>query len=233
MKDTLSDPPRCIRSRGLRVPRHPDTMTGRIRAALRAETYERKECQAVQPVVQKGDRVLELGGGIGYVSTLMAKRCQAGRVVSYEANPALIPHIRRMHAANGADQVELRHAILSPAESPPVPFHLRRNILASSLGGPLDGVLQTVPVTCHAVAAVLAEVQHDVLVCDIEGGEADLLPAGDWSRLRAAVIELHPQWIGGHGVQAVFDAMQRSGLTYYPPRLRGQGRDLPQDLVTR
>jgi hypothetical protein len=55
-----------------------------------------------------------------------------------------------------------------------------------------------------------------VLVCDIEGAEAELLPAGDWSGLRAAVVELHPQWIGQAGVQAVFDAMQRAGLTYFP-----------------
>jgi len=31
-----------------------------------------------------------------------------------------------------------------------------------------------------------------------------------------AVVELHPQWIGQSGVQAVFDAMHKAGLTYFP-----------------
>ena len=36
------------------------------------------------------------------------------------------------------------------------------------------------------------------------------------SSLRVAIIELHPQWIGQSGVQAVFDAMSKAGLTYFP-----------------
>ncbi len=30
------------------------------------------------------------------------------------------------------------------------------------------------------------------------------------------MVELHPQWIGQAGVQAVFDAFHKAGLTYYP-----------------
>lgn len=59
-------------SRGLRIPKHPQITIGRIRGALRDGTYERKECDAVTRVVRPGDRVLELGGGIGYVSALLA-----------------------------------------------------------------------------------------------------------------------------------------------------------------
>ena len=69
---------------------------------------------------------------------------------------------------------------------------------------------------------MLEEVRPEVLICDIEGGEAELLPAGDWSSLRAAVIELHPQWIGQSGVQAVFDAMQGAGLSYFPRASHGK-----------
>ena len=213
-----------IRSRGMRVPRHPGITTGRIRAALRAETFERKECEAVMRVVQKGDRVLELGGGIGYVSTLIATQRQARRLVSYEANPALIPHIRRMHATNDAERIELRNALLTPEGGAPLPFYLRKNILSSSLDGTVDpgAITGTVEVARQAIGPVLEEVRPEVLICDIEGGEAELLPAGDWSSLRAAVIELHPQWIGQSGVQAVFDAMQGAGLSYFPRASHGK-----------
>ena len=50
-------------------------------------------------VARAGDTVLELGGGIGYMSTLLAVKTRA-RVVSFEANPALIDYIRSVHAAN-------------------------------------------------------------------------------------------------------------------------------------
>ncbi|MDD9733855.1 FkbM family methyltransferase [Mameliella sp. AT18] len=207
-----------LHSRGLKIPKHPQITKGRIRGALKSDTYERKECDAVMRVVRPGDRVLELGGGIGYMSTLLSVKKQVARVVSYEANPALIPYIRSVHAANGVENVDLRNALLSPQAGDPVPFYVRRNFLASSMDREADpdSVTEEVPIMQHAIAPVLEAETPDVLVCDIEGAEADLLPAGDWSGLRAAVIELHPQWIGQSGVQAVFDAMHSAGLTYFP-----------------
>jgi len=207
-----------LHSRGLKIPKHPQITTGRVRGAIREETYERKECDAVSRVVHEGDRVLELGGGIGYMSTLLSVKRKVARVVSYEANPALIPYIARVHEANEVKNVEVRNALLSAEGGDPVAFHVRRNFLASSMDREADpeSITETVKIDQHRLSDVLEEVQPDVLVCDIEGAEADLLPAGDWSGLRCAIIELHPQWIGQSGVQAVFDAMQRAGLTYFP-----------------
>ena len=207
-----------ILSRGLKIPKHPELTTGRVRGALREGTYERKECDAVTRIVREGETVLELGGGIGYMSTLLSVTKKVARVVSYEANPTLIPYIRSVHAANGVTNVDLRNALLAPEPGDPVPFYIRRNFLGSSLDGTVepDSIVGTAQIEQHAIGSVLAEVKPDILVCDIEGAEARLLPAGDWSGLRAAVIELHPQWIGQAGVQAVFDCFQKAGLTYFP-----------------
>ena len=207
-----------LRSRGLLIPKHPQITTGRLRAALRSDSYERKECDAVARVVQEGDVVLELGGGIGYMSTLLSVKRKVAQVVSYEANPALIPYIASVHAANEVKNVEVRNALLTAEGGDPVAFHVRRNFLASSMDREADpeSITETVQIDQHRLSDVLEEVRPDVLVCDIEGAEAGLLPAGDWSGLRCAIIELHPQWIGQSGVQAVFDAMQRAGLTYFP-----------------
>ncbi len=207
-----------IRSRGLKIPKHPQLTTGRVRGALREGTYERKECDAVMRVVQAGDTVLELGGGIGYMSTLLSVKKRVARVVSYEANPALIPYIRSVHAANGVENVEIRNALLSAGAGDPVPFHVRRNFLGSSLDGSIDpdSIVETHQIERHDIASTLSALKPDVLVCDIEGAEAEVIPAGDWTGLRAAIIELHPQWIGEAGVRAVFEAMMAAGLTYFP-----------------
>ncbi|MEQ5868599.1 FkbM family methyltransferase [Sagittula sp. NFXS13] len=207
-----------IRSRGLKIPKHPELTTGRVRAALKQGTYERKECDAVMRVVREGDTVLELGAGMGYMSTLLSVKKKVKRVVSYEANPSLIDYIRSVHAANGVQVAEVRNALLTPEGGDPVPFYIRQNFLASSMDGTIDTdlITGTAQIDQHAIGPVLDEVKPDVLVCDIEGAEADVLPAGDWTGLRVAVIELHPQWIGQSGVQAVFDAMHKAGLSYFP-----------------
>ncbi|MFP4043167.1 MAG: FkbM family methyltransferase [Rhodosalinus sp.] len=206
-----------LRSRGLRIPKDPRFVTGRTRRNLRSDAYEKKESDAVLRVVRPGDRVLELGAGIGYMSALIATRTAAAHVTSFEANPALIPFIAQVHRANDVRNATVHNALLAPEAGPPRPFHIREDFLASSLDAEAaGGIVETAEVEVRAVSDVLDEVRPDVLVCDIEGAEAEVLPAGDWSGLRAAVIELHPQWIGQAGVQAVFDAMQRGGLTYFP-----------------
>lgn len=214
-----------IRSRGLKFPKDPLLNTGRIRRLLRADGYEQKESEAVLKVVKPGDRVLELGAGIGYMSTLMSVYCDAGHITSYEANPNLIPYIQSVHAANRVTNVDIRHALLMPQGGGRMPFFVRKGMLGSSLTereNEADRVSQIVEVDCHDLSGVLSDLRPEVLVCDIEGAEADLLPAGDWSCLKAAVIEMHPQWIGEAGVRAVFEAMMKAGLTYFAKASQGK-----------
>lgn len=213
-------PPRnpYLRSRGMRFPKHPQITTGRIRGSLRENTYEAKECDAVMRVVRAGDTVLELGGGIGYMSTLVACKKNIAHVHTFEANPALIPYIQSVHAANDVTNATIHNALLSEEAGDPVDFFVRQNFLASSMDGSVeqDSIIETHKIEQRSVHKVLADTKPDVLICDIEGAEAHLLPAGDWSGLRAAIIELHPQWIGQKGVQAVFDCMHEAGLSYFP-----------------
>lgn len=207
-----------LHSRGMKIPKHPQITTGRIRGALKGDTYERKECDAVLRMVQEGDVVLELGGGIGYMSTLIATHKKVSAVHTFEGNPALIPYIHSVHAANEVSNVTVHNALLADGPGDPVPFYVRKNFLGSSLDGSIDAdsIVSTEMIEQRDINAVLGDLKPTVLVCDIEGAEAQLLPAADLSCLRVAIVELHPQWIGQSGVQAVFDSMHRAGLTYFP-----------------
>lgn len=215
--------PDIIRSHGLAFPNDPAVLSPRIRRALRQNAYEKKEFEAISAIVRPRDTVMELGAGIGFMSTVAARLCKVRAVTAYEANPALIPYIRAVHAANGvADRVTVRNALLAGEAGDPVDFYVRKNLLASSMepmqGDRDGGVISTASVPVEDINAALSDIAPSILICDIEGAEADLLPRADLSGLRAAIVELHPQWIGQSGVQAVFDSMHRAGLTYFPKR---------------
>jgi FkbM family methyltransferase len=204
-----------IRSRGIRFPDHPDFIKGRIRALLRKNEYEAKETYAALRVVREGDVVVELGGGIGYMSTLVATKRKIKSVHSFEANPHLIPYIQQVHAANGLTNAHVTHAILGPRKGS-VDFYVRDNLLGSSMSV-LEGEVDPPSIKVDVLNAktVFKEIGANVLICDIEGAEVDLLPSLDLTGLRAAVVELHPQWIGPEGVNKVFKAFMDAGLAYY------------------
>jgi len=216
MMNEKSTKSRYLHCRGMKFPLDFQLLPQRVRKLLRKGDYELKEANAVKNLIIEGDVVLELGGGIGFMSTLVATKTAARSVHTFEANPRLVPYIQEVHALNGAQNANVTHALLGD-EDGSSPFYLRGNFLASSLDPDQDATAtQEVEVPTRAANAVIQELKPTVLICDIEGAEADLLPKMDLSGLRAAVIETHPQWIGKEGIQKLFRCLDHAGLVFYP-----------------
>ena len=210
-----SEPAGFIRSRGMRFPKHPDIMQGKIRRLLRNNDYEAKETEAALRVVREGDVVVELGGGIGYMSTLVATKRAIKSVHVFEANPNLIPYIQSVHAANDVTNAHVTNAILGTRKGS-VDFYVREPMLGSSmqvLEGEVDP--SSVKVDVLNAKTTFKDIGANVLICDIEGAEVDLIPSLDLSGFRAAIIETHPQWIGPEGMNKVMRAFMDAGLAYY------------------
>ena len=147
---------------------------------------------------------------------LVATKTPAKSVHSFEANPQLMPYIAQVHAENNVTNAHVTNAVLGDQDGT-APFYIRKNFLASSLDPMEDAEDCTkVEVPTRNVNAVIKELQPSVLICDIEGAEADLLPKMDLTGLRAVVIETHPQWIGKAGMQKVFRCMDAAGLVFFP-----------------
>ncbi|MEX0340791.1 MAG: FkbM family methyltransferase [Arenibacterium sp.] len=215
---------RYLHSRNLKIPIDPAVTSPRIRKLLRDGNYELPECYAVFKLVKQDDVVLELGSGIGYMSALVSINKSVREIHTYEANPELISYISKLHEVNGVKNVTVHNKILAAKRSAPVDFYVRKQILASSLDkdqGP-DSIQRVAKIEVEDINEVLTKVKPTVLICDIEGAEAALLPAARFQTLRAAIIETHPQWIGSKGVRSVFDAMHNAGLTFFPKASKGK-----------
>jgi len=202
-------------SRGMKFPRHPEIIQGKIRRLLRLDAYERKESEAALQIVRPEDVVVELGGGIGYMSTLVSTKRQVKSVHVFEANARLISYMKSVHAANGVKNAHVTNAIMGSRKGQ-VDFYVREPMLGSSMQI-LEGELDPPSIKVDVLPAkrTFRDIEASVLICDIEGAEVDLIPSIDLTGLRAAIVETHPQWIGSEGINKVFTAFMEAGFSYY------------------
>ena len=213
VQDT-NDAANCL---GVVVPSSPFLNEQRI-ARINAARYEGQEIRGALAVVRPGDRILEMGAGLGLVGAVALLRGQAAHLLSFEANPDLILHIQALYDRNGlSDRCSLRHQVLTTGPEAPafMPFFLRNSYLASSL---IDSKRPTrkVSVPTADFDGVVQAYRPDVLLMDIEGGELAMIDTVAQARFRAIVIEFHPEVYGDAGMRHCKASLTRAGYKKLP-----------------
>lgn len=181
-----------------------------FRSRFLFDLHEREERALVRRYVRSEDRVVELGGCLGVVACVTADvLAPSSKHVVVEANPALLPTLRRNRDRNGfAFEIEGAAAGVAGA------------------GAFLEGAYVTTG-RCEAGSRAGVEVPgtslaelHErhggftALVADIEGGELDLLRGGaDVLRAyRLVLIEIHDRVLGPGGAAECRAILAEAGL---------------------
>jgi len=218
MTEASGDAPAAAECHGIKVPQSPFLNETRIQR-INAGRYERQEIDGALAVVRPGDRVLEMGAGLGLVGAIVAKKAAPEAVLSFEANPNLIPHIRALYALNGLqEKITLSNQVVISAPDRPetLPFHLRNSFLGSSL---IDSDMREttqVQVPTASFDDIRRSFKPDVLLMDIEGGELEFLRHAALDGLRAVVMEFHPEAYGREGMRECKRILERAGFRKSP-----------------
>ena len=176
---------------------------------LASGRHTRHERDLLARALREGDRVLELGGGIGMVAIECARRIGGDRVTSYEANPELESLIRDNYALNGVEP-ELRMAMVG-REAGSRDFHLAERFSHSSVYDVGESE-RRVSVPVHAFGDVVAQVRPSVMVIDIQGAERELLAHAELPGVRLILVELHPHIVGLAGLLAIARRLRAQGF---------------------
>lgn len=218
MPDTVTAMPPVAECLGVKVPDSPMLTPKRIER-INAARYEGQEIAGALNVVRAGDRVLEMGAGIGIVGAVVARNAKPAQVMSFEANPGLIEHINALYTLNGlTDRIAVRNEVLISAPDAPatLPFHIRNSYLGSSLIDSDTRATTRVDVPTARYADVHAAFKPDVLLMDIEGGELDFLRHASLEGIRAIVIEFHPEAYGKEGMMECKSILEKAGFAKVP-----------------
>jgi FkbM family methyltransferase len=205
-----------LRQDGVLIPADDPNLTEPVLHVMRRGMYESGDVTALKELVEPDDVVMEVGGGIGFVSALAAKLVGSERVHTYEPNPALEPSIRRLHDLNGVAPAVTIAAVAPAAGSTTLlladDYWDSRTLTAG----------QGVEVPTVAFAQELRRLEPTLLLVDCEGTEGALFETTELPpSVRKLVVELHPEYIGIDGCTGVVR------------RLLGQGFLIRFDLCGR
>jgi FkbM family methyltransferase len=168
-------------------------------------------------MIEPGERILEIGGGIGFTSTLCAKNPNTEAIRVFEANPSLISYIREVHALNTVHNADIVNAVLTNGTAPAtLDFYLREQFWASSLSPQPGGYTSSVPVATRNFSREIQDFRPSLIICDIEGGEVDLFRNADLTGVKRVFMEVHPRVVGKRGLKSLFDAFSARNFYYEP-----------------
>ncbi|MES0879525.1 FkbM family methyltransferase [Roseibium sp. SCP14] len=172
------------------------------------DSYEQDERILVEKYLKEGDRVLEIGAGIGLVSLTCARIVGVDNLLSYEPNKRTQDIIRQNFALNNLTPQLRNKAIALNAGQ--IEFFISDNVISSSL---IDRNLdQRQLIECDSMADVLAEFLPNVLVMDVEGAEVELLGQSDLSTVDKIVVEVHPHVVGADEVARMVSKLADKGF---------------------
>jgi len=187
--------------------------------ALNNGSYEQTEYHIVQKFVQPNDRILEVGTAIGVITMEAASVVSPENVVTYDANPAMIADAKRNFAANNMEKISANVGVmrnkrrLSNTDTT-VDFFIAKDFWASRLDASLDsdGIVDVVKIPVVCFEQKLREHRANVLICDIEGGEADLLDGADLETLRLILLEIHYWSVGKNKINNMIRYLVTKGF---------------------
>ena len=193
---------------GIKVPvgRH---MNEVIQNFVYSGEYEKPELELVKSHLLPNDIVMEVGAGVGLVSSYCAKEIGSERVFAYEANPVLEQHIRNTYKLNNVAPT-LEICLIGEQIGEQI-FYAADAFWISSAIQP-EGQAKAIKVPVKSFNQEVRRINPSFLIMDIEGGEYEILNSPDLHNIQKIVIELHDHIIGNEKVEFVLSQLLQAGF---------------------
>lgn len=200
---------------GIKIPIDDRIFSPVIINSLESKEYEHQESSELPWIIEDGERILEIGGGIGYISALAARDKRTSSIRVYEANPFLIPLIKNIHRINCIEGVEVLNGVLSNNKNETKSkFYLRQDFWASSLKEKPWDYNEVIEVPNMSFSQEIKTFNPTLIICDIEGGELDLFQNSTLEGVNKVYMEVHQDVLGRRGMKSLFDVMSDKGFHY-------------------
>lgn len=180
-----------------------------VQKAIYRGDYEEGEYQLVQSKLEASDIVMELGTGLGFISSYCAKRIGGDRVFTYEGNPSLEPYIRDLYRLNDV-YPNLEICLLGRKEGEQS-FYISQDFWISSTIKH-DNQAKEIKVSVKEFNREIRRINPTFLIVDIEGGEYEWIQYADLFNVRKIAIEIHSLYLGFDKANFVKSELIKNGF---------------------
>ena len=195
-----------------------DAIATKIKSSFLFGEYEKPEREAIRRFLDPNLPVVEFGGSVGVVACITNRRLADPRHhIVVEANPALIPILKKNRDLNQC-QFEILPCMVGYGSEQGTFYASTTNFLTStSISSDFSESANLTSVKTTNLLSVLEQNQFPrcTLICDIEGGEADLLDhesAVLSDRVSMLMMEVHDQLLGKERAAQVLDQIHQIGF---------------------
>jgi len=176
-------------------------------------TYERDERKIIRKYLNPNLPVVELGASLGVVSCVTNKILNNPKDhVVVEANPSLIPIIEKNKDLNNCQFSILNRA--SGYGASEATFYVNKKFLSGSSQRKTDKAISVPTITLKEICEK-SGFKYFNLVCDIEGGEVDLVLNENsllQEKVCQIVLEVHPSVSGREVVEEMLRRLYKAGF---------------------
>ncbi len=200
--------PGIISIKGIKLPIIPDLPRG-LKNTLYKKFYEKYELKMIKGKLEPEDIVMELGTGLGLISSYCARKIGDERVFTYEANPALEEIIYTTYKLN--DVHPCLQIVLLSDRAGEQSFYVNKSFWASSTirRSPEDKEIK-VPVA--SFNEEIRKINPSFLILDIEGGEYELFKSADFHNVKKIAMELHENLLGEEKTNFIKSRLTSAGF---------------------
>lgn len=199
----------------IKLPYDKNIISFNIKKAIENGSYEGKEAREIDRIVQQGERILEVGAGLGFISSIASKNDKVESVMAIEANPNLISYIKNVHKINNTKNIEVINGILSNStKERATNFYIRNDFWASSLSPKPENFIKTVTVPVYSLSEIIESYRPTLIICDIEGGELDLFKNANLEGVEKVFVEIHQKVLGRMNIKKLFDSFSARDFHY-------------------
>jgi len=169
--------------------------------------YEIGELNIVKHTIEQQDIVMEIGTGLGFISTFCAKVTSSSQVFTFEANPLNYETSKLVFEKNKVSP-SMRNCFLSN-EVGYIDFPVnKKNRLASST---LNNN-ETIQIEKIDLNNTIKKINPNYLIMDIEGSEYDIFKIIDFHTIKKIQFELHPKILDDSKCNFIFNILKSNGF---------------------